>query len=120
MALFPLGRLTCTIGALRVMERLEEFPYLTRHRDGDWGDLGAYDGRENDKALRLGHDCLASTRRPKAGCGSSPRPTAPLRTSCSLTIISGGLRGLRAERPGPQDLQVEDRGEEVHPLRSLL
>lgn len=65
MALFSLGRLTCTVGALRVMERLEDFPYLGRHRDGDWGDLGAFDRRENDKALRTGARLFSAYETPQ-------------------------------------------------------
>ncbi len=65
MSLFHLGRLTCTVGALQLIERLEEFPYLTRHSRGDWGDLGAFDRRANDQALRTGARLFSSFETPQ-------------------------------------------------------
>ncbi len=54
--LFPLGRIVATPGALELLAATGTDPaeLLARHQAGDWGDLGAFDRRENDKALRTG------------------------------------------------------------------
>jgi hypothetical protein len=36
------------------------FDYLARHATGDWGDLCAFDRRQNEIALRNGHRVLSS------------------------------------------------------------
>ncbi len=64
-ALFGLGRLTCTVGALQLIERLEEFPYLTRHSGGDWGEVDAHDRRANDRALKTGERLFSSYETPQ-------------------------------------------------------
>jgi hypothetical protein len=55
-ALFPLGRLVATPGALQALEACGEFPltYLARHLHGDWGDLDEHDCKANQSALE--HD----------------------------------------------------------------
>jgi hypothetical protein len=54
--LFPLGRIVATPGALELLAATGTDPaeLLARHQAGDWGDLGAFDRRENDRALRTG------------------------------------------------------------------
>jgi hypothetical protein len=49
-ALFDLGQLVATPGALDTMERygINPLALLARHLTGDWGDLSAADKREND------------------------------------------------------------------------
>jgi hypothetical protein len=46
--LFALGRIVATLGALEAMSAAEtnEFEFLARHAQGDWGDLGQEDTRE--------------------------------------------------------------------------
>jgi hypothetical protein len=55
-ALFPLGRLVATPGALDVMERLGINPaaLISRHVTGDWGDIDPGDRGLNEQALRDG------------------------------------------------------------------
>jgi hypothetical protein len=55
-ALFSLGRIVATPGALRLAESgaFDPAELLGRHVRGDWGDLDAFDRRENERALRSG------------------------------------------------------------------
>ena len=55
-ALFPLGQVVATPGALAEMEASGEslFSYLQRHLSGDWGEVDAHDRRENKLSLREG------------------------------------------------------------------
>ena len=62
---FPLGRLVVTPGALEVIEALDEFPYLRRHAEGDWGDLCADDKQVNEDALRCGTRILSHYATPE-------------------------------------------------------
>ena len=50
----PLGRVVATPGALKLLSEASEdlFDYLARHATGDWGDLCAFDLRQNEIALR--------------------------------------------------------------------
>jgi hypothetical protein len=52
-ALFPLGELVTTRGALMVLLRAKQSPleFLRRHVAGDWGDLCAEDVAENEYAV---------------------------------------------------------------------
>jgi len=62
----PLGRVVATPGALKLlMEAGEEpFDYLARHATGDWGDLCAFDRRQNESALREGYRVFSSYEAP--------------------------------------------------------
>ncbi len=62
----PLGRVFATPGALRLLSEAEDDPfgYLTRHATGDWGDLCAFDRRQNEVALREGHRVFSSFKTP--------------------------------------------------------
>ncbi len=53
----PLGRVLATPRALRLLMETGEHPfhYLARHATGDWGDLCAFDRRQNEIALRDGY-----------------------------------------------------------------
>ena len=53
-ALFALGRVVATPGALRALSLAGEpgRSYLARHASGDWGDLCEEDWRTNDEAVR--------------------------------------------------------------------
>jgi hypothetical protein len=52
--LFELGACVATPGAILALSegggdwRFNAAPLLARHQDGAWGDLGAFDRREND------------------------------------------------------------------------
>lgn len=52
-ALFPLGRVVATPGAISLMESLglNAASVLYRHVSGDWGDLDDEDKRENDYSV---------------------------------------------------------------------
>jgi hypothetical protein len=58
----PLGRVVVTPGALRMLMEKGEHPfdYLARHAMGDWGELCAFDRRQNEIALREGYRVLSS------------------------------------------------------------
>jgi hypothetical protein len=61
-AQLPLGRVVATPGALKLLGKAREHPfeYLARHATGDWGDLCAFDRRQNEIALRDGYRVLSS------------------------------------------------------------
>lgn len=50
MALFPLGQLVATPGALDALHQAHQTPweFLSRHVNGDWGELTEEDKRENE------------------------------------------------------------------------
>jgi hypothetical protein len=58
----PLGRVVATPGALNLLSDIEEDPfgYIARHATGDWGELCAFDRRQNEIALREGYRVLSS------------------------------------------------------------
>jgi hypothetical protein len=55
---FELGRIVATPGAIDLDVDLAGL--LARHSRGDWGDLGAFDRRENDRALKTGERLLSA------------------------------------------------------------
>ncbi len=57
----PLGRVVATPGALELLGKSGEHPfdYLARHATGDWGELCAFDRRQNEIALREGYRVLS-------------------------------------------------------------
>jgi len=57
-----LGRVVATPGALKLLIQAGgcPFDYLARHATGDWGDLCAFDLRQNEIALREGYRVLSS------------------------------------------------------------
>jgi hypothetical protein len=58
----PLGRVVATPGALNLLSEIgaHPFDYLARHANCDWGDLCAFDRRQNEIALRDGYRVLSS------------------------------------------------------------
>jgi hypothetical protein len=62
MAPLPLGRVIATPGALKLLSEIgvHPFGYLARHATGDWGELCAFDRRQNEIALRDGLRVLSS------------------------------------------------------------
>jgi hypothetical protein len=58
----PLGRVMATPGALKLLSEIgaHPFDYLARHETGDWGELCAFDLRQNEIALRDGDRVLSS------------------------------------------------------------
>ena len=61
-ALLPPGRVLATPGALKLLSEIGAHPFdlLARHATGDWGDLCAFDRRQNEIALREGYRVLSS------------------------------------------------------------
>ncbi len=61
-ALFPLGRVVATPGALEVLEytRTDALELLRRHIAGDWGEVPPEDARENRLSVRNGWRVLSS------------------------------------------------------------
>lgn len=60
-ALFALGRVVATPGALTLLEEAGASPaeLLDRHRMGDWGSVPAEDARENELSVREGFRVLS-------------------------------------------------------------
>ena len=58
----PLGRVVATPGAVKLLREAggNPFDYLARHATGDWGNLCAFDRRQNEIALREGLRVLSS------------------------------------------------------------
>ena len=61
-ALFPLGQIVATPGALAALERAQQAPtsFLARHSIGDWGELEPTDVAENEYSLIHGFRLLSS------------------------------------------------------------
>jgi hypothetical protein len=57
MVPLPLGRVVATPGALKLLSEASEdlFGCLARHATGDWGELCAFDRRQNEIALSDGY-----------------------------------------------------------------
>jgi hypothetical protein len=65
VALFPLGRLIATPGAIALLRSAGEdlLPaLLERHQSGDWGDVPEEDARENSFSVRHGFRIVSSYR----------------------------------------------------------
>ena len=62
MALFDLGKVVATPGALATLGRSSQSPaeFLTKHVRGEWADLGAFDAEANRMAIREGGRILSS------------------------------------------------------------
>ena len=63
-ALFPLGQIVATPGALAALEKAGQTPldFLSRHVRGDWGELDEHDRKENELSLHHGFRLLSSYR----------------------------------------------------------
>src|SRR5260370_16343669 len=61
-ALFPLGQIVATPGALAALERAKQPPtcFLARHAIGDWGELEPSDVAENEYSVAHGFRLLSS------------------------------------------------------------
>jgi hypothetical protein len=58
----PIGRIMATPGVLAVVSEAELSEALSRHADGDWGEVGDEDRKANDDALRDGTRILSAYR----------------------------------------------------------
>jgi hypothetical protein len=63
-ALFPLGQIVATPGALAALEKAGQTPldFLSRHVRGDRGELDEHDRKENELSLKRGFRLLSSYR----------------------------------------------------------
>lgn len=61
-ALFPLGQIVATPGALAALGKAGQTPldFLSRHVCGDWGELDESDRKENELSLKRGFRLLSS------------------------------------------------------------
>ena len=66
-ALFPLGQVVATPGALEALADANQSPaeFLSRHVSGDWGQLCREDKRTNGDALRNGLRILSAYKTTK-------------------------------------------------------
>ena len=62
--LFPLGQLVSTPGALAALSQNDQSAteFITRHVQGDWGDLCEEDKQANQEALECGDRILSAYR----------------------------------------------------------
>ena len=58
-ALFSLGHVVATPGALAALEKANQSQayFLARHATGDWGELEANDSAENEYTWRMDFSC---------------------------------------------------------------
>ena len=70
-ALFPLGRVVATPGALSLLVATSTDPaeLLSRHQEGAWGDVPPEDARENERSLEHGWRVMSSYPVDKDGGG---------------------------------------------------
>ena len=63
-ALFPLGQIVATPGALAALGKAGQTPqdFLSRHVCGDWGELDEHDRKENELGLKRGFRLMSSYR----------------------------------------------------------
>lgn len=59
-ALFPLGQVVATPGALEQTNSIQRLIYLRRHQSGDWGHICPEDREVNAEAVRLGNRILSA------------------------------------------------------------
>ncbi len=61
-ALFPVGRVVVTPGALNALVAAGQDPadLLDRHRSGDWGSVPPEDAKENRRSIKHGWRILSS------------------------------------------------------------
>jgi hypothetical protein len=62
---FKLGHVVATPGALGAVGHKGVYNLIRRHMAGDWGDLCAFDRRENERALRDGTRLLSAYDTPR-------------------------------------------------------
>ena len=62
IAMFPVGRIVATPGALQALERANQSAafFLARHAGGDWGEVDREDVRENEYSVAHGFRLLSS------------------------------------------------------------
>ena len=63
-ALFSLGQVVATPGALEALQAADQRPeeFLNRHVVGDWGEVPPEDAQENDLSVQQGYRILSAYR----------------------------------------------------------
>jgi len=64
---FTMGRLLATPGAIDAFNGDSFWPYITRHSQGDWGEISEEDKAENEFSLKHGFRLLSAYTIPN-GC----------------------------------------------------
>lgn len=57
---FPLGQVVATPGVMEATSEKDRISALTRHQNGDWGEVCAEDRASNDEALESGFRLLSA------------------------------------------------------------
>jgi hypothetical protein len=86
-ALFTLGQVVATPGALQDFDPALIAELLHRHLTGDWGELDAHDIRANNQALRTGARLLSAYETPAGRCWiltEATDDTGARRSTCVL------------------------------------
>jgi hypothetical protein len=84
-ALFPLGQIVATPGALAALERAKQPPtdFLARHVIGDWGELEPTDVAENEYSIAHGFR-LQSSYHTDVGEKMDNHRSRPLRNHAAI------------------------------------
>ena len=86
--LFEVGRLIATAGVAEILSQMCEsqyalLPALSRHVNGDWGNVSPQDKETNDAAVTNGSNTTSARSR----FGFTPKATATARpSSCRMNI----------------------------------
>jgi len=67
-ARFALGQVVATPGALELVGPEGVYGLLWRHATGDWGELEAFDRRQNSRALKTGARIFSAYETPAGRC----------------------------------------------------
>ncbi len=67
MSLFTMGQLLATPGALEAINGASFWPYIKRHSQGDWGEIGPEDKAENELSIKHGFRLLSAYNLPEGG-----------------------------------------------------
>jgi hypothetical protein len=71
---FELGQIVATPGAMKNFSLALIAELLDRHARGDWGNLCAFDRKQNSQALKTGAKLLSAYETPAGRCWFLPRP----------------------------------------------
>jgi hypothetical protein len=113
-ALFPLGRVVATPGALEALAASGVSPaqLLTRHQTGDWGEVPPEDAKENERSVKDGFRIFSSYAADEGASGPSPRPTGQAPACCYRPNTTAGCGDI-----DPSKLHVCTGGRERHQTR---
>ncbi|AFY68610.1 hypothetical protein Pse7367_0296 [Thalassoporum mexicanum PCC 7367] len=61
MTLFPIGQLLISVGVTKLISTEEIAQYLSRHTNGDWGNIDPEVGEENNVVAQQKHGTILSS-----------------------------------------------------------